>query len=106
MVFILRIALLIALFAPAMAVLLLVSCSAKANDQLMLHGNFALSTSRPISILVVPNAQELCAQDGVDSEIYGCAKNAFGKGRCVIYIRPDKLEYLYHEMQHCARLEH
>lgn len=103
MLIILRMALLLALFAPA---LLLTTCIARANDELMIGGNFALSVNRQISVLVVANAAELCRQDGYEGELYGCAKNAFGKGRCVIYIRPDKLEYLYHELQHCAGLEH
>jgi hypothetical protein len=105
--FLLGLAFLLALLAPLLVLLaLLTARPAGANDELMIGGNFALSVNRPISVLVVADAAELCRQDGYEGELYGCAKNAFGKGRCVIYIRPDKMEYLYHELQHCAGLDH
>lgn len=83
---------------------ILFSLPAMANDDLILNGKTELNLNRAISIQVVKELPDIegCGK----SESYACAVNAFGKGRCIIYIKPDKLEFLYHELQHCGGERH
>lgn len=78
------------------------SSAAKANDDLLLQGQTVTHLSRPVSVAVTDQLPQNC--DTRDA--YACAVNAYGQGRCAVFIRPDKLEYLYHELQHCAGLTH
>lgn len=39
-------------------------------------------------------------------EQYGLAYAASGSGVCMVYIRRDKLQYLWHELDHCRGEEH
>ena len=78
---------------------------AKANDDLILQGQMQLNLNRPISVVVTDDVRSACG-DYESPDLYACAKNHDGKGRCIVFIRPDRLAWLYHEQQHCAGLEH
>ena len=90
-----------------LAVLLLVaSCAiAYANDDLVLHGKHAINITRPVSVVVVDTLPPACGRAD-DAENYACAVGAFGPGRCIVFVRRDKLEYVYHELQHCGGESH
>lgn len=83
--------------------LFLLAWPAYANNELVLQQQQHVNLTRPISVVLTEKAASLCGQD----EAYGCAKFAFEpQARCVIYLHPARLQYLYHELQHCAGLTH
>jgi hypothetical protein len=92
--------------ALVLIVLLLTTCSAKANDELVLNGKSSVHLTRTISVVIVDKVPDGYAAAGSPSDLYAVAKNADGAGRCVVFIRRDKLAYLYHELQHCAGESH
>lgn len=71
------------------------------NTDLFLQGKREVHLSRPISVVVTDDLPAIC-----DQTAYACAPNAYGKGRCIVYIRPDKLQFIFHELQHCSGLTH
>lgn len=83
----------------------MVACSkAKADDSLILNGQTILHITRPVSVLIV---EALPANiEGCENRNYACSPNAFGKGRCIIYIKPQFLGCLFHEQQHCMGEKH
>lgn len=79
-----------------------------ANDQQVLGGSYVTHVNRPVSITIVKTESELrevCNLE-FDKSLYGCASSTSGVGRCVVYIRRDRLAWLYHELQHCAGVRH
>lgn len=86
--------------------LLLLSDAATANYDLILQGQMQVNLNRPISIVVVDEIPPGIVAAGSPYDLYGAAANAYGQGRCTVFIRKDKLEYLYHEIQHCAGITH
>lgn len=87
------------------AVFALTRC-AKANDDLVLNGKIELHLTRAISVVIVDTVPSGYAAAGSPSDLYGVAVNAYGQGRCIVYVRRDKLAYLFHELQHCAGERH
>lgn len=83
----------------------LAACSAaRADDSLILGNKRELHITRPISIVLVDNLPE--GIEGCENTNYACAPNAFGKGRCIIFIKPSFLSCLFHEQQHCMGVMH
>lgn len=71
---------------------------ASANDDLLLDNQRIVSLDRRIVVQVV---------DSLPDGIYAQAQGAYIEGNvCVIRIRKDRLEYLFHEIQHCAGHRH
>lgn len=81
--------------------LVLMAVSALANDQLILQGVNQVNLNRPISVVVTDKMP-----DNKGCHAYACAVGSYGSGRCIVYVRPDKMEYLYHELQHCSGMTH
>lgn len=100
----------------AAVLLCLLASPAQANSDLILQDIRQLNLNRPISVVVTENAYTFCtALQEVDhrngertthQDVYACASAAYGQGRCTVWIRPDRLAYLYHELQHCAGITH
>jgi hypothetical protein len=68
------------------------------NVQLFLQEQKRLEVDVPIKVNVVKF---------LNRGIYAEARKSFnGNGACVINIREDKMQYLYHEMQHCMGISH
>ena len=87
-----------------LALLLLTGCAAAADD--CGAGRYnppkIISIERPVSLVVV---DEMPQHDGCTGQ-WGCAVNADGQGRAIIYVRSDKLACIYHEMSHVAGWKH
>jgi len=81
---------------------LLIPISASANTDLVLQNKLTMNLDRPISVVITDDLPEPC--DRADE--YACAVGAYGNGRCIIFIKPDKMQFLYHEIQHCAGIQH
>ena len=85
----------------ALAVAMLTG-AAQANDDLILQDIRVISLNRPISVVVTDDLPQNCDHPSP----YACASNAYGKGRCTIWIKPERLAWLYHDLQHCAGITH
>lgn len=98
---------LLAIIGAALAMILAVSV-ANANDDLILQGKMVLNLpNRPYSIYLVPQAEAYCDQTDTLADTFGCAKFAYDMpGRCIIYLEPNHLAHLYHELQHCSGITH
>lgn len=81
---------------------LLLPVSASANTDLVLQNKITVNIYRPVSVVVTDDLPKQC--DHADE--YACAVGAYGSGRCIIFIRPDKMQFLYHEIQHCSGVTH
>jgi len=63
-----------------------------------------INIDRPVSIVIVdefPQGIVGCEPNG-----WACAPNAFGNGRAVIYVKPDHLACVYHELAHTGGWNH
>ena len=89
-------------------VLLLAMCSRAMAAEQIIGGSHVTHINRPVSITIVKTEAELrdLCRLNIDKSLYGCASEPNGKGRCVVYIRRDRLAWLYHELQHCAGVRH
>jgi len=81
---------------------LLLPVSASANTDLLLQNKLTVNIYRPVSVVVTDDLPKPCN----NADEYACAVGAYGRGRCIIFIRPDKMQFLYHEIQHCSGVTH
>ena len=89
--------------AALLLTILVTAQPAIANSDLVLQDKRILLIDRPVAVVVTEQAAQFCDGRG---EVFACAKNAYGSGRCIVYIRPDKMQFLYHEIQHCQHTQH
>jgi len=82
--------------------MLLAPLNAIANTDLVLQGKTTVNLDRPISVVITEELPQSCGR----ADEYACAVGAYGAGRCIIFIKPEKLVFLFHEIQHCAGIQH
>lgn len=87
----------------AALLLCLTGAPALANDDLMLQGKRQVNLNRPVTVIVVDELPSVCGGGGDE---YACASAAYKAGRCIVWVKPNKLEYVFHELQHCAGVTH
>lgn len=82
--------------------MLLAPLNAIANTDLVLQGKTTVNLDRPISVVITEELPQACGH----RDEHACAVGAYGSGRCIIFIKPEYLQFTVHELQHCAGINH
>lgn len=89
----------------ALIALMLMVTPVMANDDLMLQGKRTLVLDRPLIVNVV-KPEALLGKYAEANFAYAKAPDKAHRSWCIISISEDRLQYLYHEIQHCVGVTH